>query len=123
MNQTKYSRVLNSSHVLSLPRLTLTQLGTKPASTHFDTRKDCPHQPRIRTHTTHPEKTMNTEQNREETPVNLGDLINLFYQEYLALYGDEELASVAAAATINEMLSESINDTSDAAEKEEVEAA
>ncbi len=66
---------------------------------------------------------MNTEQNREETPVNLGDLINLFYQEYLALYGDEELASVAAAATINEMLSESINDTSDAAEKEEVEAA
>ena len=55
--------------------------------------------------------------------VNLGDLINLFYQEYLALYGDEELASVAAAATINEMLSESINDTSDAAEKEEVEAA
>ena len=66
---------------------------------------------------------MNTAQNREENPVNLGDLINLFYQEYLALYGDEELASVAAAATINEMLSESINDTSDAAEKEEVEAA
>jgi len=66
---------------------------------------------------------MNTEQNREENPVNLGDLINLFYQEYLALYGDEELASVAAAATINEMLSESINDTSNAAEKEEVEAA
>jgi len=93
-------------------------------ATHIlDTRKDCPHQPRIRTHTTHPEKTMNTAQNREENPVNLGDLINLFYQEYLALYGDEELASVAAAATINEMLSESINDTSDAAEKEEVEAA
>ena|GEM_PF-1863981 len=66
---------------------------------------------------------MNTAQNREENPVNLGDLINLFYQEYLALYGDEELASVAAAATINEMLSESIDETSDAAEKEEVEAA
>ena len=66
---------------------------------------------------------MTNEKNREETPVNLGDLINLFYQEYLALYGDEELASVAAAATINEMLSETINDNSEATEKEEVEAA
>jgi len=66
---------------------------------------------------------MNNRENREETPVNLGDLINLFYQEYLALYGDEELASVAAAATINEMLSETINDNSEASEKEEVEAA
>ena len=66
---------------------------------------------------------MTNQENREETPVNLGDLINLFYQEYLALYGDEELASVAAAATINEMLSETINDNSEASEKEEVEAA
>jgi hypothetical protein len=66
---------------------------------------------------------MNTPKIREETPVNLGDLINLFYQEYMALYGDEELASVAAAATINEMLSETINDNSVATEKEEVEAA
>lgn len=34
----------------------------------------------------------------------LGELITVFYEEYLALYGDEDLASVAAAATINEML-------------------
>ena len=34
----------------------------------------------------------------------LGDLVALFYEEYLALYGDEELAAVAAATTINEML-------------------
>ena len=36
----------------------------------------------------------------------IGDLINLFYQEYLALYGDEELASVATAATINDIIIE-----------------
>jgi len=34
----------------------------------------------------------------------LGDLVALFYEEYLTLYGDEELAAVAAATTINEML-------------------
>jgi hypothetical protein len=38
--------------------------------------------------------------------LNIGDLINLFYQEYLALYGDEELASVATAATINDIIIE-----------------
>jgi|GEM_PF-1035346 len=38
-----------------------------------------------------------------ETP-SLGDLIELFYQEFLALFGDEDLASVAAAASINELL-------------------
>ncbi len=38
--------------------------------------------------------------------LNLGDLINLFYEEYLALYGDEDIASVAAAATINDILSD-----------------
>ena len=40
------------------------------------------------------------------TTVSLADLITLFYDEYLALYGDEEMASVAAAATINEILAE-----------------
>ena len=35
----------------------------------------------------------------------LGDLISLFYQEFLKMYGDEELASVATAAVINELLS------------------
>jgi hypothetical protein len=43
-----------------------------------------------------------------ESDLNLGDLIGLFYQEFLTLYGDEELASVAAAATINEILMEKI---------------
>ena len=66
---------------------------------------------------------MKPQETREETPVNLGDLINLFYQEYMALYGDEELASVAAAATINEMLSESIPSNAFPEEEEKVEAA
>ena len=34
----------------------------------------------------------------------LGDLITTLYDEFLAAYGDEELASVAVAATINDML-------------------
>ena len=40
----------------------------------------------------------------EKPKANLTDLITLFYNEYFALYGDEELASVAAAATINDIL-------------------
>ena len=59
----------------------------------------------------------------EETPVNLGDLINLFYQEYLELYGDQELASVAVAATINEMLADSNSPEGTELKKEAVEAA
>lgn len=43
--------------------------------------------------------------NRRET-VTLGDLVALFYEEYLALYGDEGLAATAAAATINELLAD-----------------
>lgn len=35
----------------------------------------------------------------------LGDLIDSIYEEFLALYGDEDIASVATAATINDMLS------------------
>ena len=42
---------------------------------------------------------------RNET-MNLGDLISLIYEEYLSTYGDEDLASVATAATINDILSE-----------------
>jgi hypothetical protein len=37
--------------------------------------------------------------------VSLGDLINLFYEEFMTLYGDEDLASLAAAASINDLLS------------------
>jgi hypothetical protein len=34
----------------------------------------------------------------------LGELITTLYDEFLAVYGDEELASVAVAATINDLL-------------------
>jgi hypothetical protein len=53
--------------------------------------------------------------NRTET-VSLGDLISLFYEEYLALYGDEELAAVAAAATVNELLADRAERPEDAEE-------
>lgn len=33
----------------------------------------------------------------------LGELITAFYNEYLALYGEEELAVVATAATIDKI--------------------
>jgi len=53
--------------------------------------------------------------NRTDT-VSLGDLISLFYEEYLALYGDEDLASVAAAATVNELLADRAQHPEDAEE-------
>ena len=34
----------------------------------------------------------------------LGELISRLYGEYLAMYGDPELASVATAATVNNFL-------------------
>lgn len=34
----------------------------------------------------------------------LGELISTMYEEFLDMYGDEELASVAAAAVINDLL-------------------
>lgn len=37
---------------------------------------------------------------------NLGDLISKFYEHFLAAYGDEELASVATAAVINDLISQ-----------------
>jgi hypothetical protein len=36
----------------------------------------------------------------------LGDLISLFYEEFIEVYGDPELAAVATAAVINDMLAE-----------------
>jgi hypothetical protein len=38
---------------------------------------------------------------------NLGELISTIYEEFLAQYGDEELASVATAAVINDLLASS----------------
>ena len=49
--------------------------------------------------------------------VSLGDLVALFYEEYLALYGDEELAAAAAAATINDLLAEHPDEAGDDAEE------
>lgn len=43
-------------------------------------------------------------QHTEEVPITLGDLIVLFYNEFLNLYNDPELAAMAAAVVINEML-------------------
>lgn len=34
----------------------------------------------------------------------LGELISLFYSQYLEMYGDRDVASVAAAASINDLL-------------------
>lgn len=35
---------------------------------------------------------------------NIGDLISIFYARFMAIYGDEDLASVATASVINELL-------------------
>ena len=48
------------------------------------------------------------------THTNLGELISLFYEEFLALYGDEDVAAVAAAATINDLLLAPDEDTFEA---------
>ena len=37
-------------------------------------------------------------------PSDIGELISLFYTQFLAQYGDAELASVATARLINDML-------------------
>ena len=38
----------------------------------------------------------------------LGELISTLYEQHLATYGDEDLASVATAATINDLLNEAL---------------
>ena len=35
---------------------------------------------------------------------NIAELITAFYDEFLEIYGDEDMAAVATAATINDML-------------------
>ncbi|MBL8619432.1 MAG: hypothetical protein JNM72_27725 [Deltaproteobacteria bacterium] len=49
---------------------------------------------------------------------NLGDLITVFYDEFLEMYGDAELASVAAAAVINDLLAGAARRTAEATEDE-----
>jgi hypothetical protein len=41
--------------------------------------------------------------NDTQPATNLGELIDTLYAEFLKLYGDEDLASVATAAAINEL--------------------
>jgi hypothetical protein len=41
-----------------------------------------------------------------QTQTTLGELITLFYDEYMSVYHDTELASLATAASINELLVE-----------------
>lgn len=38
------------------------------------------------------------------TQTTIGELISTLYTSFLEMYGDEELASVAAAAVINDLL-------------------
>lgn len=38
----------------------------------------------------------------------LGELISTMYEEFMDIYGDEELASVAVAAVINDLLSSEV---------------
>ena len=45
------------------------------------------------------------------TQTTLGDLISVFYEEFLEMYGDAELASVATATVINDLLSEAREET------------
>lgn len=40
------------------------------------------------------------------TEVTLGELISIFYEQFMEMYGDEELASVAVAAIINDLLAQ-----------------
>lgn len=56
--------------------------------------------------------------NRIETTI--GDLVELFYEEYLALYGDPELAKIATSATINDLV---LDDYEASLQVEETEAA
>ena len=46
---------------------------------------------------------------------NLGDLISNFYEHVLRMYGDEDLASVATAAVINDLLGQGIATSREAA--------
>jgi hypothetical protein len=46
---------------------------------------------------------------------NLGDLIATLYDEFLAVYQDEELASLATAATVNDLLATAAGSSSEVA--------
>lgn len=41
-----------------------------------------------------------------ETTTTLGEMMMALYEEYLTIYQDSDLAAVATAATVNELLAE-----------------
>ncbi|MDG1481187.1 MAG: hypothetical protein P8R54_16465 [Myxococcota bacterium] len=49
----------------------------------------------------------------QTTNTTLGDLISMFFNEFMEMYGDEELASVAAAAVINDLLAGTVEKKED----------
>ena len=38
-------------------------------------------------------------------PTDIGTLIGIFFEQFMEVYGDEDMASVATAAMINDLLS------------------
>lgn len=57
--------------------------------------------------------------NTNTDTVSLADLISVLYDEYFAIYGDEDIASVAAAATVNDILAERARCASDPPRQEQ----
>ena len=48
---------------------------------------------------------------KNERTTNLADVVEFFYGEFLALYGDPELASVATAAMVNDLMAAQVEKT------------
>ena len=44
----------------------------------------------------------------ETLDTDLGSIIDALYEQYLELYGDAEIAAVAAAATVNDLITETL---------------
>ena len=50
-----------------------------------------------------------------DTRTNIGELISIFYQHFMEMYGDEDLASVATAAVINDLLADEMEEIQEVA--------
>ena len=40
----------------------------------------------------------------------IGELVSIFYQRFMTLYGDADIASVAVAAVINDLLADEVDE-------------
>ena len=49
------------------------------------------------------------------TTTTIGELVSIFYKRFLELYGDEELASIATAAVINDLITDETEPLADVA--------